>query len=570
MKGRFSQLIVAVLVLLPSAGAVVYVHRYSVLVPRLDEWLFAIPYLERVHHEPFPWWDLKSNYWEHPVFVSRRVFLLIARLTHYSTQSILYVNCFLLGVVALIWFLDHRRILRARGQRLDTRAALAFVPIVWLVFNARQGWIYVWCVTLTEMLSLSGIVLGLYLLGTSRGLGARFWTGALVAVMTSGTTASGLLLWPVGLVHLWWSDRQVEPALRRWRLGIWSAMGASLWFWYLNILSARTPLASRMHGILGVIPHLLVTAGAPLTRNVAWAGMLGGLFVLLYLLVAARMVPLSAQPRHPTIALPLMIFAVVNAALIGFGRRQYPLQLVLNDHFTAFTFQGIIGLYVALSVASGIIWAKAARIALLLVCLVALSRETVSSFRWAASDRTEGMRMAYYLGTYRFQPDSRLALLTQQPAESHPDWVRSGAPILEELKLNVFSEPALRQPQGAPLPYLTQSAVEHVNGRPLHQGQAVVERSETACEIEGWAVDSKLQAPAKGVFLQVDDGKFQVPGQYGIERWEMANPSLRHSGFYISFDPHLIGVGSHRAVVQIVAGDGRGYYSSGVFEIVVR
>jgi hypothetical protein len=556
VTARLSRPLIAILVCTPFLLVLAYVGRYSVQVPCRDEFLFIIPILGKVYDRTLAWQDfLKGFYYEHPIFFSRAVFLFIALVTHYSTRAVLYVNCFLLGMVALIWFLDYRRTLLARGQQLDLARALAFVPVVWLVFSLRQSLIFLLAITICETLALSGIVLAVYLLGTSRGRGGRFLVAAAVAILTSGTTASGLLIWPMGLAYLWWIDRSDpgERRVRMWRVGIWSALGVSVWGAFFSV--AEMPIANRVGAdSLRMIPFSLIVAGAPFTRHPVWAGILGGLFILAASLMVAIMARRSTAPRHPTIAFPLILFSVVNVVLIAYGRHSFSFPVALQDHFTAFTCQGLIGLYLMLTI-SRAKSARIARIGLLVVCLLALARATVSAFEAGPAERTRAMRLAYYLRTYRSQPDLLLGQLATGQRRSNPEWVRSGAPILERLGLNLFSEPSPLPPQGPSLPDRAQFAVERA------------ELSESACELEGWAVDAKLQARAKGVFLQLDEGKLQVPAQYGLSRSEVANPSLRDTGFYVSFDPRLVGAGRHRAALQIVAADG--FYVSDTFDLVV-
>lgn len=107
--------------------------------------------------------------------------------------------------------------------------------------------------------------------------------------------------------------------------------------------------------------------------------------------------------------------------------------------------------------------------------------------------------------------------------------------------------------------------VDIVNGLALPKDAAVVIDTKTQPELTmaGWAVDSKSQNEAGGVFVVID-GQKEIPTVYGQERWDVAevhhNPRYRFSGFAASVPTSILQKGRHTLSLKILKTLGNGYY----------
>ena len=120
-------------------------------------------------------------------------------------------------------------------------------------------------------------------------------------------------------------------------------------------------------------------------------------------------------------------------------------------------------------------------------------------------------------------------------------------------------------------------AVEGVSGleRPIvDPSRPVVFSGYAFLSLSGWAIDRAAGAPARTVYLSIDDRQM-LPAEYGDDRPDVAallgDAAYRRSAFRATIPINVLPVGSHRLRLGILAADGISYYEPPWYlDIVVR
>ena len=333
-----------VLLALPPLLAASYIFRFGINVPVWDQWQFAA-LLESASAGTLHFSDLYAQSNEHRLLFPKLVMLGLARLSSWDTRAEMWFGWAMLLATAATLLFEH---LRHFG--VTSRALWLFVPTAWLVFTLRQSENFLWGFQLQIFLAGACLVLALTCLESGR-------TGALLAAIAAGAVcsysfASGLAVWPAGLVVL-----VLAPGLpsRRWRLATWALAGLLVVASYLH--GYRTPshhpppglflghLAKSGYFFLAMVGGSLVPENHPRV-----AALLGVVLLLLLVLVMVAAFRNSTRPPDLAFGLALVSFSLGATLLtavgrVGFNEGVDGIGYALLSRYTTFTVLGICGIY---------------------------------------------------------------------------------------------------------------------------------------------------------------------------------------------------------------------------------
>ena len=315
-------------------------------------------------------------------------------------------------------------------------------------------------------------------------------------------------------------------------------------------------------GIAGVFG--LVAIGNPLSNDLFTAALIGMLLLMLYLILCVIVLfkPATWPDRVPFLA--LIFFTVASVAILTAARSEWGEGAAFVSRYTTTTIPGIIGLY-ALTLSINMrkikykyfIWG--ALISIIMASVV--STDGYASLQKGREIQLERQAAAFYLATYDGQSDENLRKLYPSAGI-----VRERVRTLVDNKLNVFSQSAAATADFALLDAEPLFYIEDVNGkRPASQKllPVAIDWEETLI-IKGWAVDQINNSAARGIMIDVDNGKLEMPALYGIDRPDIAeyhkNENYRYSGFEASVDASAIGSGQHIMAIKVLAANGKEYY----------
>jgi len=299
---------------------VLYVVRYSVDVPELDEWL-RVHLVHHAIHGRLSWGDLWAPYNEGRILVGNLIYAVSGLVDHFDIRTLMFLNAALF--IASFWLL--LAIFRKyKGKRAGAISILVMSVIWFSVADAQNP------LTGTQdpYLVVFFMVSMIFLLHVPRGHRNLFLAlAALAAVGASLTAIQGFLLWPVGFVCVLWNDPR---ARRTWaECASWvAAAGLTLGLYSINFkltsgcagrLKGQCSLHFAVHHPVAAMRFLSVLVG-----NVVPTGYWGSVLappkhfltqelVGVTILLSAVFVVVQTVRQHGMVRVPLPLL------LIGFG-----------------------------------------------------------------------------------------------------------------------------------------------------------------------------------------------------------------------------------------------------------
>ncbi len=267
-------------------------------------------------------------------------------------------------------------------------------------------------------------------------------------------------------------------------------------------------------------------------------------------------------------------------------------ELALAPRYTSFSVLAIVSIYGLLATAALGRRSSTRRPNIGIICLVLLSGAVVLNAATTSypngigagrNNKEKFEKAAFVLATYESQPDEVLAETSGINENIGARVVRERAPVLQRLGYNVFSEPQAQQGFLPPLSALSPVASSTSSGidtlstdtdtllteaesdaRAGQQNRFVAVPQEASfIKLEGWAVDTRNESTAGGVYIAIDGELF--PAFYGARVKQkiarsLGGPAYRYSGFERAIPVSEIGAGSHELSIVVVTSDGKGYY----------
>ena len=555
---------VIVLCLLPAAIALAYIRAYGVNCVWGDS-LYFCPLFEKYYHGTLTFQDFYAQHNEHRLLFPRLVMLPLGLATRYNTVAEMYVGWGFICLGAVSVFLLCRRLCPDR-----LTAATVFIPVAWILFSLGQYENLLWGWQLIFFMANAFFLLSMYFLQRARRLDGWMIASAAAGLAASFSFSSMLLIWPIGLVVMILMNPLGETGVRKGRasaLLFWGLFGAAVWLAYFANWHKPGPHPRLSYGFnhpLDFARYICLYVSNPLEHGRAGRAEIGGAILLLLYLGAAALACWRRRKGNPLPVMPLaMILFVLGTALItalsrvGFGPQQ-----ALESRYQTFSGLGLIGLYllflpllpeVHLKIgkydATRVFWA------VLLLDLV-VRPMYVQVFGEGYQNFGQQTLSAYHLRTAPMQTDRILKDVGEASV------VRQVSDLLRRLKFNVFAQPPLELPVGMrqvdekDLPHF----IDLFMGQPVpgDSHTVIVTKQMDTISVVGHAQDKAAQAPAGGVFIEVD-GAMDVPAAYGLPRPDVAKNSgrwsYRYSGFEADFATSLLKAGRHSLRVKVVSAD---------------
>ena len=558
---------VVVLCLLPAAIAFGFIHAYGVNTAYGDA-LYFCPLFEKYSQGTLTFQDLFAQHNEHRILFPRLVMLPLGLATRYNTIAEMYVGWGFICMGAGAVFLLCRRLYPDR-----LTAAAAFIPAAWILFSLGQYENLLWGWQLIFFMANAFLLLSLYFLQRSRRLDGWVIASAAAGLVASFSFSNMLLLWPIGLGIIVLKNPPVERGSGKGRastLLFWGLLGAAVWAAYFvnwHKPGVHPSFSYGLHHPVDFVRYICLYVSAPLEHGRPGRAEIAGAVLLLLYLGAAAVACRRWRKGNPLPAMPLalILFALGTALITAVSRVGFGPQEALESRYQTFSGLGLIALYllclpllakVRLQVGkcniTGALWG-------VLLLLLAVRPMYVQVFGEGYQSRGQMILTAYHLRTAPMQTDCSLKDVGADAA-----FARRISDLLARLKFNVFAQPPLtlsagmRQAGEKELPH----SIELFMGQPASPDSptAVAAKETDTVSIVGHAQDNAAQAPAGGVFIEVDGGR-DIPAAYGLPRPDVAKePGTRrycYSGFEADFAASLLKRGRHSLRVKVVSADGK-------------
>ncbi len=414
----------------------------------------------------FDWGPMWAQHNENRIFFPNIILLLLVHVDHFNVQTEEYLGAVMLSaaVVFIVW---------AHKRRSPSTPWLYYCPVAFLAFSVVQYGNTIWGFQLAWYLVLLSLSAAILLLDRV----VLTWVtlvGALaVAVVGSFSSVQGLLIWPTGLVLLYFRRRSLA------QVGVWmvGAIASTLLYFRGYHSVTPDPRFAIEHPVIALKFFLLAlgdVVGKPIADG-RWGYQdtmvlaFGLLIVLLavgsVLICGVRRDEISGSP----VGIALICYGLLCVVMITQGRILYGYEAAGFSRYTTFDLLALMGVYLALlgrhryAVDAGpsatvmgslpstsrrpnrpegggrldrvlLPWA---RVVVLLAIVLQVPLGTYNGVHGARTDHANDIEAATTLRIINHVPDTELirALIVSKP----PSWIREQAETLEEYRLSVFA-----------------------------------------------------------------------------------------------------------------------------------
>ncbi len=318
------------------------VHQYGVNVIFGDQWS-DVTVIRHSYSHLLDWQSLWTQHTENRMLFPNLVVVALARTTHFNIQVEEYVSALMLVVATglLIW---------AHKRRSPSIPWLYYCPVVLLAFSLVQyenilwGFQMAWFLVLVSLAS-TVVLLDRFTLTWPVVIGA-----VAAAVVGSFSLLQGLLIWPIGLVLLFYR-RRAAPVFVIW---IVSALASvAVFFHHFDTSGFSIPSFIPKHPISPVSFFTFAVGdvvGTPADGNgTDHLVMIFGLVVVLVAVVTLVICGIQRDERTGSpIGVALLCFGLLFAVLITNGRSSTGYPVASASRYRTYDLLILIGIYLAL------------------------------------------------------------------------------------------------------------------------------------------------------------------------------------------------------------------------------
>jgi hypothetical protein len=328
------------LAVLPAIFTGAAIPIFAVDTPLWDEWLIG-GYLEKFAHGTLSLRNLFEQQNEYRQFFPNLVLVGLGWLTSWDVRYWMAAS-FILAV--LVSFNIYRLGKWSLGRTKD--AAWAWFIANLIIFSPVQYENWLQGQQLVYFTAIACFTTALLVASTPNlRTVTKFSLCAVTAIISSFSSANGLLCWILLLPILAWSESSEELWRKKWWIAAWLAgfVGSAILYFHDYRHPGHDPLAALHMNPLKIAGYYLITLGTPLTPTRAIPAALGG-FVLLTLFCWSSWRFWQLRRRSDFQAqrflswLSLGAYSVLTAALITFGRIGLDTESHLSPiRYTTFT-----------------------------------------------------------------------------------------------------------------------------------------------------------------------------------------------------------------------------------------
>jgi hypothetical protein len=342
---RLVNILTALGFVIPVAGYFWYLVRFSVNAMRGDQWVEVVVVKQSYVHF-FPWGAMWAQENENRIFFQNVIVILLAHVAHFNIQIEEYLGAVMLAAATMCILWAHKR-------RSPSTPWLYYCPVPILTFSVVQegntlwgfqvGWYLIFLCLAAAILLLDRVTLTWVTL-----------LGALAAaVVGSFSSLQGLLIWPIGLVLLYFRRRSL-PYIGAW---IAAAIASSILYFH-NYNFTRTPdrhFASQ-HPLVALKFFLLAigdVVGQPITNGSESVGetmvMLFGILIVLLAVATVVICGVRRDERGSSpVGIAFICYGLLFAAIITQGRIEFGYAAAGFSRYTTYDLLILLGIYLAL------------------------------------------------------------------------------------------------------------------------------------------------------------------------------------------------------------------------------
>ena len=344
-SGPLANSVAASIFLLVAVAVGWFIHRFAVNLIYYDQWK-DVALVRHAHDGSLTLGDLWAQHNENRILFPNLVVLALASTTHYDVV----IEDALSGV---LWCLAVLLIVLAHKRRSPNIPWILYCPVALVLLSFLPLGNTLFGFNLTWFMVMACMASAVFLL--DRPDLTWPWMAAAVAFAVVGSYSSlqGLLIWPAGLVLLWFRQRR-RPLMLAWLAS--GAIVTTLYFLGFDFKSSHGSASSVLHHPATALEFFFSTIGNVFGLPAGHAPsreptLLLGLALFLVAIYAVVHVCSSTRSGGGPIGVALMMFGFFFVLTIVIGRIQ--LGLANTTRYSVFTLTLWTGAYLALLSPSG-------------------------------------------------------------------------------------------------------------------------------------------------------------------------------------------------------------------------
>jgi hypothetical protein len=329
---------------LPVAGYFWFLKLYSANAVVGDQW-DLIPMVKQSYVHFFDWGPMWAQHNENRIFFPNIILLLLVHADHFNIQVEEYLSAVMLlaAVAFIVW---------AHKRRSPSTPWLYYCPVAFLAFSVVQYGNTIWGFQLAWYLVLLSLAAVLLLLDRFTLTWVTLVVALAVAVVGSFSSLQGLLIWPTGLVLLYFRRRSLA------QIGVWMAAAIASTFLYFRGYNYVTPDShfAVKHPVIA-LRFFLLSLGDIVGKPIAdgkWSyedTLVLALGVLIVLLAVGSVLICGVgrdEYSGSPVGVALICYGLLFAVMITQGRIQYGYEAAGFSRYTTFDLLILVGVYLAL------------------------------------------------------------------------------------------------------------------------------------------------------------------------------------------------------------------------------
>lgn len=329
------------LAILPAVFIGLSILKYGVDTPLWDEWLVG-GYLDKLAQGRLSLHDLFQQQNEYRQFFPNLIFVALAWLTSWDVRSGMVLSFIFAGLVSF-------NIYRLGNWSLDEtprRAAWTYLIANLIIFSPVQHENWLQGQQLIYFLPIACLTTSLLVASAGNlRIGTKFALCAVASIISSFSSANGMLCWLLLLPVLAWSSSRDELWRKKWWIIAWIAgfaLTLAFYFHDLRTPPQHNPLALTQTNPMRVVLYFLAILGRSLAPGrLIFAGAVGlvlvSVFVWLCLSFWRTQKSSPSQAQRMLSWLMLGSYSIITAALITIGRFDQGPESGLTSRYTTYS-----------------------------------------------------------------------------------------------------------------------------------------------------------------------------------------------------------------------------------------
>lgn len=535
--------------LIPALICLIYISYFGVNIPYYDQWEF-VHIIELYINGNLTLHDFTKLHNEHRLFFPRIIMFGLYFMTEYNILVELYTNWLLLAGSAFLLLYSYLSTEKQQSNKLY----FVLLLLLFLAFNPQQWENLLWGWQIAIFLALLMFISTFYLLyySTKKVNYYSFSFALITAFIGSFSFGNTLAIWGIGGITLFWLSykqgilhtKHIKIKILLWVFA--AIITLALYFYNFHITNpVHAELMNQLTYTRYFLYLLSFLGNVFSTPGFKESAVYFGVIIIIASIYSTYLFFLLKEIKaYHIISMALIIFMLMSAVVIAYGRAGFGMEQAFASRYTTFTLFGVIGNLIILFTS----WYQTKKylpIKLVVYCLAINLFFTMSYGVSAGSENKEKLEnYSDSIKNYVIATDAEL-----QAYYPVGHFVRQLSHVLYTQNLGIFSTTAyklLLSPNYLYSLRINDHLIESTNHFTLD--------TQHPLKVDGWFIDTKNKQTAKKIIISSDKGTLILESnmlRHDVAR-QFEDPKYLYSGIKTDVDLVETQKGLHKVKIAIV------------------